>query len=103
MSCWLKGQLRYGTDGTHRTHRSYVSHRSHGFSANGTMIRTLAFLSVLALCGPALAASPSLGSVQPRGAQRGTDAVFTLSGGALADAQEVVFYSPGLTVTKLEV
>jgi hypothetical protein len=51
----------------------------------------------------ALAASPSLASVQPRGAQRGTETVFNLSGGALADAQEVFFYSPGLTVTKLEV
>jgi Bacterial pre-peptidase C-terminal domain len=49
------------------------------------------------------AASPSLGSVQPRGAQRGTDATFVLGGNNLADAQEVVFYSPGLTVTKLEV
>ena len=50
-----------------------------------------------------LAASPSLGSVQPRGAQRGTDVTFVLGGGNLADAQEVLFYSPGLTVTKLEV
>src|SRR5262249_50231641 len=68
------------------------------------MIRTLlSFAFVLGLYGATLAASPSLGSVQPRGAQRGTDAVFTLSGGNLADAQEVVFYSPGLTVAKLEV
>ncbi|HKA05848.1 MAG TPA: PPC domain-containing protein, partial [Gemmataceae bacterium] len=49
------------------------------------------------------AASPSLGSVQPRGAQRGTDATFVLGGNNLADAQEVVFYSPGLMVIKLEV
>lgn len=68
------------------------------------MIRTfLAVLSMLGLCGAALAASPSLGSVQPRGAQRGTDATFVLGGNNLQDAQEVVFYSPGLTVTKLEV
>src|SRR5690242_4588762 len=60
-------------------------------------------LASLGLGSAAFAASPSLGSVQPRGAQRGTDAVFTLSGGALADAQEVVFYSPGFTVTKLDV
>ena len=62
-----------------------------------------ACLTLLAVCGTATAASPSLGSVQPRGAQRGTDATFVLGGGNLADAQEVVFYSPGLTVTKLEV
>ncbi|MBO0698468.1 MAG: PPC domain-containing protein [Zavarzinella sp.] len=68
------------------------------------MIRTfLAVLSMLGLCGPALAASPSLGSVQPRGAQRGTEASFVLGGNNLQDAQEVVFYSLGLTVTKLEV
>ncbi|HJZ91332.1 MAG TPA: PPC domain-containing protein [Gemmataceae bacterium] len=57
----------------------------------------------LCLCGGAFAASPSLGSVQPRGAQRGTDATFVLGGNNLADAQEVIFYSPGLTVMKLEV
>lgn len=62
-----------------------------------------ACLILLAIGGYGSAASPSLGSVQPRGAQRGTESVFTLSGGALADAQEVFFYSPGLTVTKLEV
>src|SRR5262245_55250856 len=68
-----------------------------------TMLRTLlAIVPVLALCGASLAASPSLGSVQPRGVQRGTDANLVLNGGNLADAQEVVFYSPGFTVTKLE-
>src|SRR4051812_14858739 len=68
------------------------------------MIRTfLAVLSILGLCGAALAASPSPGSVQPRGAQRGTDATFVLSGNNLQDAQEIVFDSPGLAVTKLEV
>src|SRR5258708_3308201 len=71
---------------------------------NKTVFSPLFFsLCYLCLCGEISGASPSLGSVQPRGAQRGTDAVFTLSGGNLADAQEVVFYSPGLTVTKLDV
>ena len=32
-----------------------------------------------------------------------TDASFTLAGGNLADAKEVVFYEPGLSVTKLQV
>ncbi len=59
--------------------------------------------AILLVVGGASAASPSLGIIQPRGAQRGTDAVLTLSGGNLADAKEVVFYSPGLTVSKLEV
>jgi hypothetical protein len=65
-------------------------------------LTSAAILSLL-VAGGASAASPSLGSVQPRGAQRGTDATFVLSGGNLADAQEVIFYSPGITVTKLEV
>jgi hypothetical protein len=65
--------------------------------------RILGLVAVLVFGGSVFAASPSLGSVQPRGAQRGTDANFVLNGGNLADAQEVVFYSPGFTVSKLEV
>jgi len=49
------------------------------------------------------ASSPSLGSVTPRGVQRGTEAVIFFNGGRLADAQEIFFYSPGLAVAKLEV
>jgi hypothetical protein len=67
------------------------------------LICLLSALCSLCLCGELLAASPSLGSVQPRGAQRGTDVTLMLGGGNLADAQEVVFYSPGIAVTKLEV
>jgi len=63
----------------------------------------LALFTTLALSTSVFAASPSLGIVQPRGVQRGTDATVVLSGGNLADAQEAVFYSPGFAVTKLEV
>ena len=38
-----------------------------------------------------------------RGAQRGADHTFILAGNNLQDAQEVVFYSSGLTVSNLEV
>ena len=55
------------------------------------------------LCGELSAASPSLGVIQPRGAQRGTDAVVTFNGARLADAQEILLYYPGVTVKKLEV
>jgi hypothetical protein len=66
--------------------------------------RLLVSLCVLCgLCGESFAASPSLGGVQPRGAQRGTEAVLTFSGGRLTDAQEVLVYYPGITVKKLEV
>lgn len=66
------------------------------------MLRAAALLT-LSLAAAVQAASPSLGGVQPRGVQRGTDAVLTLGGGNLADAQEVFFYSPGFSVTKLDV
>jgi hypothetical protein len=52
---------------------------------------------------PAMAASPTLAAVSPRGAQRGTDAELVLSGDRLSDAQEILLYSPGLTVDKLEI
>ena len=56
-----------------------------------------------AFAGTSSAASPSLGGIQPRGAQRGTEAVLTFSGGRLSDAQEVLVYYPGIVVKKLEV
>jgi len=52
--------------------------------------------------GEACAASPSLGSVSPRGGQRGTEITIHLNGARLADAEEVLFYSPGFAVSKLE-
>jgi len=48
------------------------------------------------------AASPSLGLILPRGLQRGKESVLTFHGGQLADAKEILFFSPGFTVTKLE-
>jgi hypothetical protein len=38
----------------------------------------------------------------PRGGQRGTEVVLTFAGARLADAQEVMCYSPGIQFTKLE-
>jgi hypothetical protein len=61
------------------------------------------FVTCVLFCGQSSAASPSLGVIQPRGAQRGTEAVLTFAGGRLADAQEVLAYYPGITVKKLEV
>jgi len=68
-----------------------------------TKFTPAALFAAFLLGGDLLAASPTLGSIQPRGAQRGTDATFVLGGNNLADAQEVAFYSPGIAVTKLEV
>src|SRR5688572_8801653 len=58
---------------------------------------------VLVLASVAHAASPNLARVLPRGAQRGTELEVVLHGDRLADAEEVLLYSPGLTVNKLEV
>lgn len=49
------------------------------------------------------AASPSLGGLSPRGAQRGTEVEVTFNGGQLDDAQEILFYEPGIEVAKFEV
>ena len=57
-------------------------------------------IATFALC--AEAASPQLTRVLPRGAQRGTDVELTFDGQRLADAQEVLVYEPGITVTKVE-
>ena len=59
--------------------------------------------SLLLPLAPARAASPTVGGISPRGAQRGTEAEITFSGDRLSDAQEVLLYSPGVTVSKLEV
>lgn len=54
------------------------------------------------VCDPAFAASPQLGGIAPRGAQRGTEAVVTFQGARLGDAAEVVAYYPGIAVKKFE-
>jgi hypothetical protein len=64
------------------------------------------YLLVLALLGVATAAhaaNPSLGSISPRGAQRGTEIEVTFGGARLADAQEIMLYYPGISVKQLEV
>ncbi|MEO2022114.1 MAG: PPC domain-containing protein [Pirellulaceae bacterium] len=62
-----------------------------------------AIATLLMLAGTSLqAASPSLGGIEPRGIQRGVESVLTFNGGRLADAKEILFYSPGLEVIKLE-
>ena len=63
-------------------------------------ILTTLLLALTAL--PSLAASPQLSRILPRGAQRGTEVVLTFTGARLADAQEVLFYEPGITVSKIE-
>jgi len=65
------------------------------------MLLTAAVFSLLGF-STAQASSPSLSLIFPRGVQRGTEAELTFSGARLADAAEILFYQPGVTVTKIE-
>ncbi len=68
-----------------------------------TRLRLLALmLSLLTLATDSFAASPRLNTIMPRGCKRGAEATLTFSGSQLGDAQEVFFYSPGFSVTKIE-
>ena len=59
--------------------------------------------SLLLLISPgAIAATPSLGAIRPVGGQRGTEIEITLSGARLGDAQEIVYYQPGITTVSLK-
>lgn len=65
--------------------------------------RLLAVVSCWMLSAlPLLASSPRLSIILPRGAQRGKEQVLTFSGSNLGDAKEILFYTPGFKVTKLE-
>src|SRR3990172_3242073 len=60
------------------------------------------FLAVMLVPTVSHAASPRLSVITPRGIQRGTEGKLTFSGSQLKDAQEILFFSPGIAVTKLE-
>ena len=57
----------------------------------------ISFLAVSA----AQAVSPSFTTIAPVGGQRGAQVEVTLRGDRLADAQEIFFYRPGITVEKI--
>src|SRR5258708_17818015 len=60
-------------------------------------------LCSLCLCGSfSFAAAPVMSSIMPRGGQRGTEVVLTFGGARLADVQEVMCYSRGFQVGKLD-
>ena len=59
--------------------------------------------ALLILIQPSLeAATPSLGAIRPVGGQRGTELEVTLSGARLGDAQEIIYYQPGITTVSLK-
>ena len=49
------------------------------------------------------AASPTLGSIIPRGGQRGTELELNFNGYRLADVKEILFYSPGFSLVEFKV
>jgi hypothetical protein len=62
----------------------------------------LGFILALEPISTAVAATPSLGAIRPVGGQRGTELEVTLSGARLGDAQEIIYYQPGLTTLGLK-
>src|ERR1700727_1047851 len=62
----------------------------------------LAFLLLLLLDPILQAASPALSAVRPVGGQRGTQLEVTFSGARLGDAQEIIYYQPGITTVGLK-
>ncbi len=62
----------------------------------------LSVLVLLISAAVANANTPELKQIVPRGAQRGTEVDLVFEGQRLEGAQEVLFYQPGLTATKVE-
>jgi hypothetical protein len=60
----------------------------------------LAMLLILAAT-TSQAASPALSNIRPVGGQRGTELELTLSGARLGDAQEILYYQPGISTVSL--
>jgi hypothetical protein len=68
----------------------------------GTRFFLLSLFS-LCLCGSfSIAAAPVLSTIYPRGGQRGSEATIGFGGARLADAQEIICYSPGFQIVKLD-
>ena len=66
------------------------------------LLATGVFLAA-AIFGPAArASSPTVSLILPRGVQRGGEWEVTFLGDRLADAQEVLFYTPGFEVLDLK-
>jgi len=61
----------------------------------------VACLATFFAASSALAVAPNFTAIAPAGGQRGTSVEVTLRGDRLADAQEVFFYTPGITLEKI--
>lgn len=67
-------------------------------------MRSCILTAVLVVCHAAttIASDPTLTVITPRGIQRGAEHVLTFSGARLQDAEEILFYEPGIEVVKIE-
>jgi hypothetical protein len=82
------------------THHRRVYQASPAMRPSRSYPTALALILGLATAAPA--SSPSLSNVLPAGAQRGTEVELTLSGDRLDDAQEILWYQPGIETIDLE-
>ena len=64
-------------------------------------LQWLVAIAVFVSAVPAFAASPRLTRITPSGIQRGVEHEVTFSGNNMADAQDILFYSPGFEVVKV--
>ncbi len=62
----------------------------------------LFLLAALTFVSAAQASSPKLNSISPSGGQRGAEMEIRFNGQRLESAQEIIFYSPGIEVLKLD-
>ena len=67
------------------------------------IVITLACFAIGLAPSAAMAVAPSLGGISPRGVQRGIETEVVFSGARLTDAKEILFYSPGVQVSKIVV
>ncbi len=67
------------------------------------LIRIVALVALAGFAETAAASTPNLAAVRPTGGRRGTEVEVNLTGARLADAREVVFFEPGITIKKLTV
>jgi len=78
----------------------FIRHNSRRTRAVGALVFGALWFAAADL---AHASAPHLAGTNPAGAQRGSEVEVTLRGERLSDAQEILWYSPGITVARLEV
>src|SRR6185436_1998027 len=69
----------------------------------GRARQALALACAILSATTAHAASPPLTYIYPPGVQRGHESTITFAGARLKDAEEILFYDPGVTVKKIDV